>query len=217
MTKESQLKARIDKAVSVMTRPVREWPYPKVVVSIPLERTLSYAPEVLPSLVNIGQKGASVIWHPYAAVEVVRTHAVIRFLSDSRGWTHLLFLDSDHKHPADIIERLCKWVFTEDEEPLIVSGCNFMRNPPYQPCWYLKNKDSKDLLEVPVKIPQGLIRGVGGVGGGCLLISRKVFEKVPPPWFIKDYSEVMNDTWIGEDQYFSRKMLEYGVWRGDVR
>jgi hypothetical protein len=92
--------------------------------------------------------------------------------------THLLMLDSDHIHPPDIVQRLARWM-VEDPARLVVGGLNFRRGEPFDPCAYVKDEDGAVLGLTD----WGDLVECHSIGTGCILISREVFERIPPPWF----------------------------------
>lgn len=185
--------------------PVNKWLYPKVLVFVPLERNLPYADYVLPQFTQMAQRGADFIWSDYSAVAIGRNKAAIQLLGTD--YTHVLMLDDDHVHPADIIERLAKWVVVYPEIK-VVGGLNFGRRPPYDPCFALKKDDG---WYVPTEWESGKLMEVDMLGTGCILISREVFEDLQPPWFENDFSMWETGYYAGEDTVFSRRCREAGI------
>lgn len=186
--------------------PISSWPWPRPVVFIPWMQALPYADDVLPAFLEIARTGVPFIHLNYGYAERVHNLAAWEFLASD--YTHLIVLDSDHTHPSDIVQELCKIVI-EDPEIKIVGGLNYRRTPPYSPC---------TLIEVngkaarPVEWDSGL-QEVSSIGTANIMIAREVFEKIEPPWFINEYSEAIRTTG-GYDTYFCNKARAAGfaIW-----
>ncbi|GAG88137.1 unnamed protein product [marine sediment metagenome] len=135
----------------------------------------------------------------------------------------LFFMDSDQTFHPETLTRLLSWDLP------VVSGVYF--KSPGQPVPHVyryawKDKEHlylslineifqflaphKDKLkgELPATIlparREDLLE-VDGVGAGCLLVHRRVFEAIDPPWF--KYSDGKT---VGEDFDFCRKVQEAG-------
>jgi len=136
-----------------------------------------------------------------------RNEAVKEFLDSDR--THIIMLDSDHIHRADIVQQLCKRVI-EDPERHIIGGVNFKRSEPYSPCvCYVDNSGGvwRPHEWTPV------IEEVDRIGFGCVIIDRRVFEAVEWPWFVND-PHYESKTLGSHDNYFCAKAQAAGfsVW-----
>ena len=128
-----------------------------------------------------------------------------KWLLDS-DFTHILMLDADHLHSADVVERLTRWVVA-DPKIQVVSGMSFRRGPPFDPnAWMLD--EAKNRTYPLLSWGQGLIK-VDLIGGSCMLINREVFEVLPWPWFCFTYAGP--GQFGGEDIYFSRKCKAAGI------
>ena len=140
----------------------------------------------------------------------------------NKDW--LFFMDSDQTFAPDALKRLLSWNVD------IVSGLVFQRGGLPEPMIY-KYEFEKDkghfyrsMAEVigdyllqhkelwptavngAIVLPpaQGLLE-CDGVSAGCLLVHRRVFDAIEPPWF--QWNE---DATAGEDFYFCRKAQEAG-------
>lgn len=186
-------------------KPISSWPYPRIVVGIPQERAMGHADDVFYNFWAIAQQGLPIIKIPYGRIDVTRNKMAIALLRTN--YTHLLMLDVDHKHPADIVQRLAGWVIVNPTIQ-VVGGLNFRRGSPFDPCCFLRGADG--YLYPPVDWAEGLIK-VDVIGTGSLLIAREVFELIEPPWFFNDYRQVWKDEWPGEDIAFSDLCTKHGI------
>jgi GT2 family glycosyltransferase len=135
-----------------------------------------------------------------AGIDRVRNNAVKHFLPES--WSHLFFLDDDILPSDDAILRLLK----DDRE--IVSGLYQRRTCPHLPIILMaqrKEDGNVQGYEYPYQTnpPKDMLLECDALGAGCLLIQRKVFEAMSPPWF-----RILPN--LGEDIYFCMKAREFG-------
>jgi hypothetical protein len=186
-------------------KPIAAWEYPRILVGVLQEKAMPHAEHVFYQYWAIAQQGVPILQMPYNRIDVTRNKMAVELLRSEM--THLLMLDIDHKHPANIIQRLARWVLMKPDIQ-VVSGLNFRRSEPFDPCCGFWGEDEK--YYPPAEWEQGLIK-VDAVGGASLLIAREVFELIPPPWFTFDYSRVWADDWPGEDVSFSRLCGEHGI------
>lgn len=130
----------------------------------------------------------------------------------ANGSDYLFFLDVDVLALPNTIEKLIA------QEKDIVSGPYHMKEPPYRPLAW-KSSGKEGVYELIEEITEKKVYEVDGIGGGCLLIKRKVLEKIGDPCF--DFK--LNGKNIGEDLFFSHRAKEEGfkIWYdntvGDVR
>jgi protein-L-isoaspartate O-methyltransferase len=82
----------------------------------------------------------------------------------------------------------------------IVSGIYFNRYPPYFPVIYRHRKGV--LFENIITYPKNELIRVDGVGLGCCLINKLVFDTISQPWF--KFEGI-----CGEDLYFCRKASKH--------
>lgn len=186
--------------------PINSWAYPRVVVGIPLERTVSYASQVFFNFLEIASQGPAFLDIKYGRIDVTRNLMVTAFLQSD--YTHLLMLDIDHVHPTDIIQKLARW-FILYPHIQVVSGLNFRRGEPFDPVagmdFYANGKRKTLTTWEP-----GLLK-VKEVGGASLMVSKEVFARIEPPWFYNIYDEVWQNSYPGEDIGFSRKCNDAGI------
>lgn len=118
-------------------------------------------------------------------------------------FTHVVMLDIDHQHPPDIVQRLGKWV-AQDESREVVTALAFRRCKPHDPCAFIQQEGKYYAI---AEYAPGLHR-VDATGLAAAMISRKVFERMPYPWFAFEYQD---GEWVGEDFYFCQKCARYGI------
>lgn len=170
-----------------------------------MERAMSHADDVFYNFWAIASQGVPIIRMPYGRIDLTRNKMAIALLRTN--YTHLLMLDIDHKHPPNIVQKLARWVIARPEVK-VVGGLNFRRGEPFDPCCFLRGADG--YIYPPAEWAKGLIK-VDVVGTGSILISREVFEIIPPPWFFNKYDRVWEDEWPGEDISFSELCNENGI------
>jgi hypothetical protein len=190
------------------TFPIASWGYPRILVGVPLERTISHASLVFHRFLEIAAQGVTFLRQDYTRTDLARNRFAIKLLESD--FTHLLMLDVDHVHPRDIIQKLARWVLMNPEIE-VVGGLNFRRSEPYEPCCFFKDPETGG-VNAPADWGPGLLK-VDYIGTGSILISREVFEKIEPPWFYNIYGIDANwaDEWPGEDIGFSEKCQRAGV------
>lgn len=130
-----------------------------------------------------------------------RNTAVERTLENGFEWC--FFLDDDVIPPADAIIKLVG----RGED--IISGLYYRRAEPIVPVMITENGDERVWV---TNFKQGDVLDVDMVGSGCLLIHRRVFEKVPKPWFewLLDRYDIPEKRRCSEDFAFCRKTKEHG-------
>jgi len=178
-------------------------PHMKVVVGIPMERTIME--QAFFGFVAIFQQGWSLAELPYTRNDVAR-HKLAKFLLES-DYTHLLMLDSDHRHPVDVVQRLARW-FQAYPDVLVVGGLNFRRGEPFDPCAFVDPGDGE--FHRLAQWGQGLVR-VDALGTGSMMIDRRAFEALPEEqgWF--DYEYPNHSSWPGTDMTFCKRCREAGI------
>lgn len=174
----------------------------KIAVALPLERTLQDAAFL--HFWAIAMRGWPLFARTYGRTDLNRNEFAKTLVQSD--FTHVLMLDTDHLHAPDIVEQHAKWLI-DNPEKLVIGGLHFRRGEPFDPCIFLKSKDGK--LYAPVEWPKGLIK-VDAIGHGSILISRKVFEQIKPPWWAYTY-DVNSWKFPSEDLYFSHLCEQAGI------
>lgn len=179
----------------------------KPIVFVPMERSWANADQLLPGFVQIAQSGVPFLWLPYSRTDVSRNKAAEELLRSD--FTHIVMLDSDQRHPPDIVRRLAQHII-EDPARLIVGGLYYRRGEPYNPLAWRLGEDDK-LYQIGDH-ETGLIE-VDLIGTGALMISRAVFEQLPRPWFWYSYEgiETPGFSWPTEDIQFCALARNAGI------
>ena len=130
-----------------------------------------------------------------------RNSVVRRMMKSHFEW--LLFLDDDVIPPSDVFRRL------SSHRREIVSGLYFTRMGKIQPTVF---REAQPLPYAVDPCPPDKLLEVDLVPGGCLLIHRRVLEKMAPPWFewLIHREDLPSGERVGEDCFFCRKAREAG-------
>ena len=112
--------------------------------------------------------------------------------------THLLWLDSDMHFPDSVVKDFLKHNLD------IVAATYSTRVKPQRSVAFL----DKNNLDLRLKNDTGLNK-VFAVGMGCMLVTRRVFENIPKPWFQYVWNEDTQDL-SGEDIYFCSQENDTG-------
>lgn len=109
----------------------------------------------------------------------------------SAGATHLLFIDSDHVIPRDLLVNMLK----ADKD--IIGLHQVTKRPPIR-------SNCEDLKGNRLTKPGTGIEEVARIGTGLMLINMKVLEKMKQPYFEFKWEKGMFKTphWVGEDYNF---------------
>lgn len=125
--------------------------------------------------------------------------------------TDLYFIDSDVVPPPCALQKLL------DHNLPIVAGI-YPMNVNGEPAWSFKTDGPPESKvyggwrRKGYPLPKGLIKATA-VGGSALLVKREVFEKFERPWFLITYKAIDDNGRCydyGEDEYFSKKVIEAG-------
>jgi hypothetical protein len=180
----------------------------KIVVGIPMERTFNNS--AFFHFWHIARRGYPITPFVYGRTDLNRNKMAWWLANDGKEYTHIVMLDADHLHPEDIVERLARWVL-QDRSRLVVGGINFRRTQPFDPCIFRWNAEGK--MQAIEQWEPGLVE-VDAIGHGCILISRKVFEKLEPPWWAYGYNWADQNAYPSEDMYFCQvlRAAEIKMW-----
>ena len=175
------------------------------IIGLPLERATSYSEIVATWMISLAQQGWAFIDPHYRRTDLARNLYCYHLL-DNPKFTHIVMLDMDHKHPVDIVYRLCASV-AEDPERAVVSALTYRRGVPYEPIAWRKGEDGA--FEAVTEWKPGEVIEIDQCSPACTIMSREIFEEIDPPWFAYTYHpEKM--FFPSEDIYFSRLCREHG-------
>lgn len=118
------------------------------------------------------------------------------------GAHYLLFLDSDMRFPADTLLRLLS-----HRQDVVAANCVLRAFPTRATAW-------ADGAHVFTEAGSTGLEEVESIGTAVMLIDTKVFQTVEPPFFFFEPRPDDKLSFLGEDQYFCRKVREAGfkVW-----
>lgn len=148
--------------------------------------------------------GSNVVYLSGMPFDHARNSAVEAMLAE--GYEYLFFVDDDVIIPPNA------YAILKSNNLPIVSGLYYRRNLPLAPVAIVRLPNGQ-----PSWLPQwklGEIIPVDYVGAGCLLIQRRVFEIMPPPWFewTCDRGDLPPGTRLSEDFEFCRKLkMKHGI------
>lgn len=114
--------------------------------------------------------------------------------------THILFLDSDMRFPADIIGRMLA-----ADAPVVAANCAKRRIPTGPTAE--NHGEGREVYTMPDSTG---IEKVDFVGGAVLMIRAEVFGQIPQPWFATPWVK-QADTFMGEDRFFCRQLAQAGI------
>lgn len=127
----------------------------------------------------------------------------------SQGYTWLFFLDDDVIPPPDAVLKL----MSRGRD--IISGLYYRRSEPILP---VMMRDTRPKTSFITDFKPGEIVDADLVGAGCLLIHRRVLERIPPPKFewlvdhdgIHQSISLPEEERCSEDFAFCRKARRHG-------
>lgn len=167
-TKE-EAKTESDRPVVAVLVPCYDHPEPEM--SNALAEMLRHSREtgVCEAYVPPNIIGSSVVhWsRNYLIAELIKRHT---------PWTHVLFIDDDIVPPGDTLARL----LTHGKD-IVGAVCTKRIDPPIPNIrfWDEQQFGFKEIFDCP----WDTLMEVGGIGTGCMLISRKALEMVADAWF----------------------------------
>ncbi len=123
-------------------------------------------------------------------------HAQRNEIAENVRGEWLLFLDDDMVFPPDLLRRL----LAHDKD--IVGALAFRRVEPFLPCIARWDESSQSMVTIR-DLAFGELMEVDGIGMGCTLIRKRVFEAIPRPYFSFRGS-------LSEDFSFCRAAAEHG-------
>lgn len=136
-------------------------------ISAKLGEFLSGKPADCPWIPELGGGGA---------IARQRNRIVTRFLNDYPTLDHLVMIDSDQEVPDSTIPLL----INADQD--LIAANVLERRFPFRVAgfWAVDFPPARVTLR---DLPSDELAKLGALGCGCLLIHRRVLEKMTPPWF----------------------------------
>lgn len=132
-------------------------------------------------------------------------HAAARnSLCDRMKGDFILMLDTDHEFEPDLLLRL--YTRMMDYNLDVLSGVYCWKNPPHAPVIFHEG-DNGFFQNIGTWEGAPLIQ-VDSAGGGCLMIRRRVIEKIKTEL---NESPFMNSPPFGEDHSFFRRCKRLGI------
>lgn len=131
-------------------------------------------------------------------------NSIINEILKHKEYTHILFLDVDHRFPSDTIIKLLS-----HNKP-IVSGLSFKRTEPYNPTIFSWNDEIEEYSFIS-NISNELME-VDATGAACLLVEMDVLRKMKHPQFefFTGFDKNKRKINISEDLYFCKKAKQLG-------
>ena len=197
-----------------------------------MERTGPPADTIFYAFWRIAQQGWPIIEVPYQRCDMAHNRAACLMMQANEEamtngrpdltFTHLVTLDLDHTHPAEIIRHFGK-VAQLYPDRLVVGGLNYRRCAPYDPCAYIESDNGT--ISALAGPESGSMGRVDFLGTGSMMIAASVFETMrtagiypffgyeykPQPWRELEWRTLANMQFGGVDVYFSRRCRELGI------
>lgn len=159
-------------------------------------------------LIKWGKQGAEINVIRGSLLDHARNLAVKQFLK-TKNHT-FLFIDDDTvpevkdikklmKHKKDMIGGLYNCLLSRPDGSVGTKPSAFTLIPPNVP-----------LMEAVTVQPKTGLQQVVGMGTGYMMVKRKVFEKVPQPWFEMVWADKEHTAFAGEDISFCKKVSDQG-------
>ncbi len=179
----------------------KQWPM--VLIAIPTERSIMV--EAMDGIVGVAMHAALHGWglvsFAYRRCDLARNIAAHHLLESPAEY--LCMLDSDHKHPPDVVDKLVSCVMAHPDLD-IVAGLNYRRSVPHEPMAYMFSSDHG--MSIINNYDQPGLVTVDAVATPSILIHRRVFEALEPPWFYYDYANYNHGNSASEDIVFFRRL-----------
>lgn len=119
--------------------------------------------------------------------------------------THILWLDTDIRHPPFTLLQLLS------REKRIVAANYVERRPPFKPVAFPDIEHANN--RIFTQPGQQDVQEVQAIGFGCVLTALDVFRVVPKPWFCVGWVTETQE-YVGEDVFFSQVARQHGeqIW-----
>jgi hypothetical protein len=118
----------------------------------------------------------------------------------------LLMLDADHSFDPDLLVRMLNRMTTNNLD--VLTGFYQFKKPPYAPVLFVRNADEKPVSVICDWSPEADIIEVSSAGAGCLLVKRKVFDRIAVELKEKPFDCVHG---LSEDHSFFWRIKQLGI------
>lgn len=180
----------------------------KPILFIPLGRDCIRDSWVFNCLADIIGQGWARIKTEANATDIQRNQMGEAFLHAPAEFTHVVTLDSDHRHTPETVRQLIQAAEEKPDAGMIV-GMEFRRRQPYDPCVWVE-RDGQ--VYQPVQWEQGLIGPLFRSGLAAAIIPRTTFQRITRPWFANTYTTTDSEIiYKREDFYFCDKIRKAGL------
>jgi hypothetical protein len=172
----------------------------KVAICVPVRDyvTAAFSYSLAMLMKKCSEAGLQTSLHMVMGSEIASQRQQLATTALETDCTHIFWLDSDIKFPADTLQKLLS-----SKQDII--ACNYStRVAPHLPVAFTSDTDM-DMRLTEIKG----IHQVCAVGLGCMLIKRTVFETLSLPYFGVSWNDDYTSL-VGEDIFFCQKAREYG-------
>ncbi len=142
------------------------------------------------------------IW-PGFGVDVVRNKIVAGFLQSDAQF--LLMIDDDMIPPDNLLDMTA---YDCDVVGALYYAWNLSKGP-FVPAYWL-DSDGCYVRPKPGYIENTGLREVSHLGGGCIMLHRRVLETIPAPWFSFEIDPTGQKIVIPEDFLICKKAISHG-------
>lgn len=119
----------------------------------------------------------------------------------------LLMLDTDHTFDPDLVLRLLTLFDSWDLD--VLTGVYVSKAPPYPPLIHWRDPQDGGWRIITEWSPSARLIEIGRSGGGCLLIRRRVLERIYLE--LKEEPFTYNEERLSEDFSFYRRLEKLGI------
>jgi len=137
-------------------------------------------------------------------LDCTRNQLVQTMLNDKNA-THIFFIDTDVVPEGMGINQLIETLLACDY-PIASGLYRAHQKQGFNFAMWLRDNTAPTLQFIPVQQWTGNWIEVDTIGCGCVLIQRRVFEEMPPPWFVWDDMKSIPS----EDFAFCLKAAQFG-------
>lgn len=172
----------------------------RIAICIPCQDTVNagFALDLARLMHRVGQSGIITTIIQNRGTILPQQRAVLVRAAKEFTATHILWLDSDMRFPADTLFRLLA-----HEEPIVAANYAKRRHPILPTA---EHRERGYLFTTPES--EGLVE-VTQCGMGIMLVDMTVFNTISQPWFAIGFNR-QDEEYSGEDFFFCKKARESG-------